>query len=389
MRIFKRKGTPHFHYDFSVRGRRFRGSCETDDRDVADQVASKLRTDELLRVRTGQRPALTLDGALGRWWLEVGQHHRASRRSREIGKQLLALFGKETPLDQIDDGAVSQAIARRRAAVADSTVNREIAVLRAVLNRARRTWKVAVAEIDWSAHKLAEPDPRERYLTPTEADALLAAASPHIQPMIACALMTGLRRGNVLALDWSQVDLNARLITVFGKSKKPGGKRITVPIAAPLLAVLAKLGPRDRGPVFAYKAARRRNGVQPAPRAVADVKTGYRAACGRAGLIRWVPDEGKRARKTRARAAGPCTPVRWVPTVRFHDLRHTAASWMLDRGVPLDVVQKILGHSDIKLTQRYAHRAPDAQRLAVEALGQHWANGTLPAQQPAQSSVSP
>jgi integrase len=390
MRIFKRKGSPHWWYDFSVRGRRFRASTGADARDVADQIASKLRTDELLRVTTGKRPSLSLDEAFGQWWLQVGQHHRAHRRSEGIGKTILKLFGKATLLEEIDDAAIAQAVARRRGDVADATVNREIAVLRAVLNAARRKWKVATAEVDWAIHKLAEPEARDRYLTPAEADALLAAAADHMRPIIVCALCTGLRRSNVLALDWSQIDLSDRpaRITVFGKSRRPGGKKLVIPVATPLLAVLAKLGPRERGPVFAYVAPRRRNGVQPAPRMVADVKTGFRAACGRAGLLRWVPDEGKHGRAL-IRAHGPCTPVRWVPSLRFHDLRHTAASWMVQNGVPLDVVQRILGHSDIKLTQRYAHRAPDAPAKAVEVIGYHWgAGGTKLAQLPVASAAS-
>jgi integrase len=227
-------------------------------------------------------------------------------------------------------------------------------VLRALLNVARHKWKVATADVDWRAHKLSEPEPVERFLTAAEADALLAASAPHMRAIIACALYTGLRRGNVVGLDWSQVDLVARLITVHGKSRKPGGKKIVVPIAAPLLVLFGNLTPRDHGPVFAYQAPMRRNGVVPAPRTIADVKTAFRAACRRAGLT----------------------------GLRFHDLRHTAASWMVQEGVPLDVVQRILGHTDIKLTQRYAHRSPDAQRQAVEAIGRHWRlDGTIPAQQ--------
>jgi hypothetical protein len=123
MHIFRRKGSPYWWYGFSVRGCRFRGSTQTDDRTTADQIASKLRTDELLRVTTGKRPSLTLDDALGQWWLQAGQHHRAHRRSEGIGKSLLRLLGKAILLENIDDALIANAVARRRAQVSGSTVN--------------------------------------------------------------------------------------------------------------------------------------------------------------------------------------------------------------------------------------------------------------------------
>src|SRR5262249_25709958 len=161
--------------------------------------------------------------------------------------------------------------------VSDSTVNREFALLRAVLNAARRKWKLATAEIDWSMHRLAEPEPHERYLSREEVDALLKAAALHIRPIIACALYTGLRKANILALNWAQIDFDNRTITVYGKSKKPGGKKQTVPIATPLLAILLALGPRERGPVFTYTPTRRSRSAVAAPTMVADIKTGFRA----------------------------------------------------------------------------------------------------------------
>jgi integrase len=136
-----------------------------------------------------------------------------------------------------------------------------------------------------------------------------------------------------MALDWADVDLRQRLITVRVKSRKPGGKVLTVPIATALLAELALLGAADSGPVFVYRG-----------RPVAKMRRAFSNAL---------------------RAAG-------IADFHWHDLRHTAASWMVQNGVPLAVVRDILGHSDIKLTSRYAHVAPSQKRDAVEAIGDHW-----------------
>jgi integrase len=141
-------------------------------------------------------------------------------------------------------------------------------------------------------------------------------------PLIA-AICTGLRAQNVIRLDWSETGMFARVITVRVKSKKPGGRVLTVPIAQPLFVVLANLGPRDAGRVFLYRGR--------------PIKTDTRHAF----LIA-------------LRKAGIDAHYTW------HDLRHTAASWMRQRKVPIDVIREILGHTDIKSTMRYAHIGQDS-----------------------------
>ena len=112
-------------------------------------------------------------------------------------------------------------------------------------------------------------------------------------------------------------------------SHAAGGKVHIVPISEPVLRLLTDLGPRDTGRVFEYE-----------DRPIKSWRTAWRGALRRAGL------EG----------------------FRWHDLRHTAASWMVQNDVPLDVVQQILGHSDISTTMRYAHRETSAQRDALDVL---------------------
>lgn len=350
MGVSRRKGSPHWWYDFSLHGRRFRGSTFATTREEAEIVAAKLRSDVLIGATTGKKPRLTLDGACARYWTEHGRHSRAPVAMASRIKRLLKAAGRAIYLDEINDDVLSRLVAKRRGKVADATVNRDLTILRAIVNRARAVWGVEVAQVNWRLHRLAEPDHRTRYLTPAEAKALVAAAAPHLKPIISAALFTGLRRGNVLGLDWSQVDLNGRMITVRAKSARPGGKVVTVPIAEPLLIILNDLGPQERGPVFTLKC-----------RPIGDVKHSFKSAVRRAGIA----------------------------DCRFHDLRHTAASWMVDQGVPLDVVQKILGHSTIALTQRYAHRRLDAQREAVDAIGRRWgSDGIVSTQTPTKKGVS-
>lgn len=349
MALYRRKGSPFWWWDLTIEGNRFRGSCQTGDRAEAEIIYAKLRSDALLGRLTGQAPKITLDEAFGRYITEHARHLPSARVIVYVAGAMLKRLGRNVTLDQLDDDCLSRFVARRRGEVSNSTVNRDLQLLRAVMNMARRKWKRDVANVDWRIHRLPEPSGRTRVLSPEEADHLIAAAAPHLRPALACALYTGLRQRNVLGLDWSEVDLRRGVLAVRVKSRRPGGKPLTVPIAPPLLAILANLGPQDRGPVFLFKG-----------RSVAKMRRAFASACRRAGI------EG----------------------LRWHDLRHTAASWMIEQGVPLDVVQTILGHSDIRLTQRYAHRRQDAQRQAVEAIGRAWApSGTLASQAPAPRKV--
>ena len=88
---------------------------------------------------------------------------------------------------------------------------------------------LATALPNWRAHFLREPAPRDRYLTPAEADRVLAAAAPHLQPAIELSLLTGIRLGNCITLDWSQVDIHACELRLRLKSKLPGGNRSAGP----------------------------------------------------------------------------------------------------------------------------------------------------------------
>ena len=210
---------------------------------------------------------------------------------------------------------------------------------------ARDRWGYDVAMPTWKAHWLREPALRERYLSPEEADCLVAAAVKHLRPIIKFLLFTGCRLSNCIHLDWSQVDMRSREIWFSQKSKLPGGKSHVVPMSEPCFVLLANLGPKSEGPVFTFR--------------------------------------GRRIKQLRRSWATALKNAR-INDFRRHDLRHTAASWMVRNGVPLDVVQQILGHADIRTTQRYAHREDAAKRAAVEAIQSHMRHSDQ--KRPAQAS---
>ncbi|MGE3932392.1 MAG: tyrosine-type recombinase/integrase [Rhodospirillaceae bacterium] len=341
MSLYRRPDSPFWHYDVTVNGRRFRGSTGEVSREAAKLAEADRRRAHTAEVARGDR-RLTLNAAAARYWAEHA-HRLPSAATLDLWvRTLLAGLGKETPLEALTDDQLATYVARRRATVANATVNRELATLRAIVRMARDRWGAPVPGLNWRAHWQREAAPRARYLTTDEAARLLAAAAPHLRPAIELSLLTGIRLSNCIGLDWAEVDLDARTLRLARvKSMHDGGRGHTVPLCAPAVVLLANLAPeparghdpRDkrRGRVFLLKG-----------KPLKTWRTAWRAAKRRAG----------------------------VDDFRWHDLRHTAASWMVQAGVPLEVVRRILGHADIATTLRYAHHADDAARQAVAQLGQ-------------------
>jgi integrase len=186
---------------------------------------------------------------------------------------------------------------------------------------------------------------RETYLTATEARTLLSSAPDAIRPVLLCALTTGMRRGEILSLDWSDVDFEKGVLIVRPEREKAGRGR-PVPMVGELVSCLKELEARR---------VRRMDGKEP--------------LFVRPNGERW-DESSLRLGFLAARNACADLPDEKRGSLRFHDLRHTAASLMVTAGVPLYSVGKVLGHSTPQTTARYAHLAPEAERAAIEKLGQ-------------------
>lgn len=185
------------------------------------------------------------------------------------------------------------------------------------------------------------PEDVQRILRAIEADYDMKAAEGQAQPgeilwlrdVIVLAVSTGLRRSELCNLTWEAVNLEDRMLTVgHGHATKSHHQR-PVPLAPPALDVLHTLHTPDA--------------------------SGY-----------VIP--GRRGGKLNGDYVGKCLKkyarlAKLPENVNFHALRHTCASWLTMNGVPLRVVQEILGHSSVQVTERYSHLAPGAMRAAVES----------------------
>lgn len=367
--IVKRpKGSKIWHYDWTVGGYRVRGSTETDQREEAEGIALNKRK-ELIRRLARDEPIVeprsirvqTLAEAAGLYLKEHAQFLPSSATATSRIKTVLRVVGGKTLISKIDTATALRHIDQRRSEVttrgqrpADATIGLEVAELCRIMSHIRSRHKaVAVGDVDISACRktLQKSQPKEVFLTRDQFSDLVAAARPHAIPVILMLLYTGLRRATGTLLEWDRhIFLGPDShVTVTTK----GAQTHTVPLIAEAVELLMDLEPDPKmrhGPVFWYgnpavgcsckhcKAGARIHGTTGQRRPIRDIRHAWVDAREIVGLDR----------------------------VRIHDIRHTAASWVLAQNKSLKVVQKMLGHSRITTTSRYAHLETDALANAMD-----------------------
>jgi hypothetical protein len=178
--------------------------------------------------RTGNGPLL-LRHAAGRYWQEVGQHHRDRAGTWNALDLLTKHFGPDERLDEITDAAVAGLVAWRRSqtvkgkgkkTIAPATVNRSVVEpLRKLFIRAKAVWRHSFPhEPLWKTHRLKEPVERVRELHASEAEALDGALRSDFEPWFKFASATGLRLAETL-ITWDCVNWEARTIATTGKGR--------------------------------------------------------------------------------------------------------------------------------------------------------------------------
>ncbi|MFG1383955.1 tyrosine-type recombinase/integrase [Xanthobacter sp. V3C-4] len=198
-----------------------------------------------------------------------------------------------------------------------------------------------------------EPDPAGKVKHAPKAANRRVRIAPHAAAALRLLIFTGARLGEILNLRWEHVDFERGLLLL--PDSKTGKKAIV--LNAPALAILAEL-PR----MGAYAIA----GEDPKkPRS--DLKAPWAAVARRAGFMESVEKIGEDGKLLKDRAGRPVLEER--ATVRLHDLRHTHASVGAGAGLGLQMIGKLLGHTQAATTQRYAHLADDPLRAASETIG--------------------
>lgn len=289
-------------------------------------------------------------------------------------KRIRGVFGDElgnTPLDQITAWNLKKLRAKRlKAGVQPATLNRDFAAIGTLFSHAVQAGYIKqspLMEIE-DKERWLEVDHHAvvRYLTPQEEKRLRAALiaretiirkerasanawrrkrgieempdlsgvafADHLRPMVLLSMNTGLRRGELFKLTWGSVDLGKRLLTVVGTTSKRLKTR-HIPLNSEALEVLK----------------------------------GWKAQqSDKTGLV--FPSEDGKPFDNVKKAWAAILEKANIQAFRWHDLRHHFASWLVMKGVDLNTVRDLMGHSDIKMTLRYAHLAPEHKADAVAKL---------------------
>lgn len=282
----------------------------------ADAKALKARIQQqIVASATGRVDHYTIDDALDRWVESSAKALKSWDRDLRYRVGVLREYTAGQPLTALPEVADRIKARGQKEGLSAAAINRYVALLRRVGNLAER-WGWTDAPLGRRVILLPEHSQRHVYLTADQVRALQAAADPLTADMIAFAVLTGLRRAELLALQPHQVQGTVLALDAKTKSGRPRG----IPL-----------------PPEAARIARRRLPW---------------------GVRHW---ELRRAFEAAREAAG-------LPHVHWHDLRHTYASWLAQNGQAMTAIRDLMGHSSLAVTNRYAHLAPSHLRDAVATL---------------------
>ncbi len=296
-------------------GKRFRRTAGTSDRREAQELHDKLKHELWRQEKLGEKPKHLWDEACIRWLQE--NQGKKSLDSDKIKIRLLPEL-RGLLLEDISRDLIHSVVNRKTCS--GSTKNRYFALIRAILNKCVNEWDWLDKAPKLKLHK--EPKKRIRWLYPEEAQRLVNALEnlPYMQHLVIFSLATGLRQANVLNLKWEQIDLRRQVAWIYPDQVK-AGKAIGVPLNQTAMQVLM-----DRPHVSDYVFTHSGGG-----KVKAISNRVWREALDRAGI----------------------TDFRW------HDLRHTWASWLVQNGTPLAALKEMGGWESVEMVQRYAHLAPE------------------------------
>jgi integrase len=312
MALYKRNSTWWTRFT-APNGQRIRRSTRTGDKQQAQEYEDTLKAELWRQRQLKEKPRrLWQDAAVK--WLKETEHKRTHQK--DIGTlRWLDPHLRDIYLDEIDRELVELIAMRKEAdGVKPGTVNRHLAVIKTILRCACFEW-------DWlfkvpKIRMRKERGRRVRFLSRTEAEVLFRELPPHLSEIARFAVATGLRQSNVCNLKWSQLDLQQQMAWIHEDESK-SGYAIGVPLNTEAKSVVSRQLGKHQKFVFIYEG-------HPVQRVSTHA---WYKACQRAG----------------------------IEDFRFHDLRHTFASWHAQAGTPLSVLQELGGWRSATMVQRYAH----------------------------------
>jgi len=316
--------------------RKIQKSLETPDRKLAKSIEAKVRT-ELVEGNYFDKPIgrnKTFSQLVARFMREHAPKvsDGQQRSYATSSKHLLKFFG-ETDLLSISPKMIARyKVLRREAGLKPATINRELAMLSKAFNLAIREWEWLEINPVSRVSKEKEDNERDRWLAVDEEVSLLENSPEWLRDIIIFNLHTGLRQDELLSLTWDRVDVFRKTILI---ADTKNGKPRTIPLNKTALGIL-----ENKARVISIRS-----------------RIVFHSKCGT-----------KIDKHNLRRAFVIAMETARIEDFTYHGLRHTFATRLAQSGVDLYKISKLLGHKDIKTTQRYAHHCPESLRDGVEIL---------------------
>lgn len=321
--------------DITYLGKRVRKSTKTKVKKEAQKYHDQILQELWSKKQLKKTPQKTWVEAVVRWIDESS--HKRSIETDKYHLSWLDPYLRDRLLHEITDELIEYiACEKEKTGVRLSSVNRVLELIRAILNRAHRHWKWLDAVPMVRMRKFENK--RLRWLTKQEAKRLLDELPPHLKDMAGFTLVTGLRQSNVTGLQWGQVDLRMKHALIHPDQSKT--KRA---IPVPLNSIAIEILERQKGkhPVFVF--------------------TYQGSPVSRCNNHAW---------KKALKRAG-------INDFRWHDLRHTWASWHVQSGTSLHELQQLGGWSEYETVLRYAHLSSEHLQKAAERVSDTFSSPRL------------
>lgn len=326
MALYRRGSSKVWWVDLTLPdGKRIRETTKTENKQLAQEFHDKLKTQRWMEQRLGVNPDIPFEKATAMFRTEKEHIRDSCKKSYEF---LLVWWEEQfkgmTLRDITQERIITTINKKKQTGVTPATCNRHLAVLRGVLRLAchKYQWIERVPKF----FLFEEPRCRVRWLNANEVGRLLDALPDHIRPMAALSLATGLRQSNVFNLRWSQVDLSNRVIRIEGDEMKNKNEHV-IPLSDIAVEVIRQQIGKHEDAVFTYLGR---------PVKVIANKT-WKDALKRAGL----------------------------EDFRWHDMRHTWATTLVQNGVPEGVLQVLGAWETPAMVKKYAHHATESVRPFV------------------------
>lgn len=316
IKITRPDGSPH------------RASTGTENKQLATELHDKLKAEMWEQHRLGVKPDVLFKDVVTMFMEDKGTRRKGS--TLDGYQQLLDWWSEQFKglnVRQITQDLIVRTIKKKEREASGSTCNRYLAALRATLRLAHLKYQLTEGLPKFFMYD--EPKERVRFLKPDEVSRLLAALPPHLSDMAAFSLATGLRQANVLSLKWHEVDLVNRVAVIDGLKMK-SGQTFGLPLPQAAIDIITRQIGKHHEAVFTFR--------------------------------------GKPVKSVSNETWKNCLKEAGIEDFRWHDMRHTWASTLVQNGVPDSALQVLGAWETPSMVKKYAHHATESVRSHAEVV---------------------